>query len=273
MNVDLSWLNHDSIIEIIETASQLILQVYIGDDFYVNYKDDQSPLTLADRKANDHICSQLKILYPWIPIISEENKNEDYEERKKYSFVWLIDPLDGTKEFIRKNGEFTCNIGLAYMGKPVAGFVTIPVKGLTYWSVQGRGAWRREIGKNWISLGEIREGFSLKNEGRSRKGLRVISSRSHLNQETVEFINTLGDCELVNVGSSIKILWIAENLADVYPRMTGCMEWDTCATHAILNEVGGKIWKYPELNEELVYNKESLLNSHFVCKFNEVITP
>lgn len=260
--MNLSWLNPDPIIDIIETASQLILQIYIGEDFYVVKKDDESPLTIADRKSNDYICRNLQHLYPWIPIISEENVNEEYEKRKNYSFAWLVDPLDGTKEFIKKNGEFTVNIGLIYNGVPVAGFVTIPDKGLTYWAIQGKGAWVHEVGKEWQSISEIRQSYRPKN-GK----LRVIASRSHMNDETTEFINRLGDVELLNVGSSIKLLWIAENKADIFPRLGPCWEWDTCATHAIVRELGGKVESYPG-GLELIYNKENLLNPFFVCQFN-----
>jgi len=259
--MDLSRLKIDSVIEIIETASQLILQIYIGDNFFVDKKSDESPLTLADRKANDYICENLKILYPSIPIISEENINAKYEERQHYTFAWLIDPLDGTKEFIKKNGEFTCNIGLIHHGLPVAGFVTIPVQGLTYWGAEGMGAWRREIGKDWQSLQDVRSGYQS-----GKKKLRVIASRSHINEETESFIQKFGEVETINVGSSIKLLWIAENKADIYPRLTPCWEWDTCATHAILRVLGGKVESYPE-GEELVYNKENLLNPFFICKF------
>lgn len=262
---NLSWLNPNNIIEIVETASQLILQIYMGCDFYIETKNDNSPLTIADRKANDYICSNLKLLYPNIPIISEENKNESYEVRKNYEFVWLIDPLDGTKEFIKRNGEFTVNVGLAWKGKPVAGFVNIPVQGLTYWAVSGMGAWIRNI-SNIEKIVDLKE-FRGYREEKKQKKAKVLASRSHMTSETEAFVNKLGDVELLNVGSSIKILWICENKADIYPRMNGSMEWDTCAAHAILREVGGTMLSYHDgiMGDELIYNKENLLNPYFVC--------
>jgi len=261
--MDISWLNHNDIINIIETASQLILQIYHGNDFLIETKNDESPLTIADKKANEHIIQNLKNYYPNIPIISEESINDEWETRKNYTFAWLIDPLDGTKEFIKKNGEFTVNIGLIFNGKPVAGFVNIPVKGLTYWAISGQGAWVKDISGKSNEIKELRIAY----ENNIRKIYRVVASRSHLTNETQKFIDQLGEVELVNVGSSIKILWVAENKADIYPRMNGSSEWDTCAAHAILNEVGGKIYQYENghLFDELIYNKKSLLNPYFVC--------
>jgi len=264
--MDLSWIKVSEMVNLVEMAAQLILQVYTG-SFEVIEKDDKSPLTLADKKANDYLCAGLKNLYPDIPIISEENKNDDYEIRKNYSFCWLVDPLDGTKEFIKRNGQFTVNIGLSYFGKPVAGFVNIPCSMETYFAIAGQGAFYRENGKEIIKISDLRE-------GRDSEIVRVIASNSHLNDETKRLIETMGPVELKNVGSSIKILWIAENKADIYPRIAPTMEWDTCATHAILNEVGGVLLKYPDLEEELVYNKPNLLNPYFIAQMsNSRITP
>ena len=261
---DLSWLDPTQLINIIETASQLILQIYIGNDFLVENKEDNSPLTIADKRANDYICSNLQTLYPHIPIISEESKNALYDQRQHYTFAWLIDPLDGTKEFIKKNGEFTVNIGLIYNSSPVAGFVNIPVQGLTYWAIQGQGAHIQNISTNESQ--EIRE-LRNKNVPKNKRKARVLASRSHSNPQTEEFIKRLGEVELLNVGSSIKILWVAENKADIYPRLQGSMEWDTCAAHAILKEIGGTIQKYEnqEILEEIIYNKPDLTNPYFIC--------
>lgn len=264
--MDLSWIKVSEMINLVEMAAQLILQVYTS-DFEVIEKDDQSPLTIADKKANDYICTVLKNLYPQIPIISEENKNDDYEMRKKYDFCWLVDPLDGTKEFVKRNGQFTVNIGLSYLGKPVAGFVNIPCTMETYYAISGQGAFYRENGKETFKITDLRE-------GRNAEIVRVIASNSHLNDETKRLIASMGRVEMKNVGSSIKILWIAENKADIYPRIAPTMEWDTCATHAILNEVGGVLLKYPEMKEEITYNKENLLNPYFIAQMsNSVKTP
>ncbi len=289
-DVSLDWLNYGKIVEIVEIASQIILQIYLNDELFMNMnmtienKIDagNSPLTIADKKANDFICRELRGLYPDIPIISEENKNDDWDVRRKYIWVWLVDPLDGTKEFIKRNGEFTVNIGLVYMGEPVAGFVGVPAQGLIYWGGVG-GAWKRKIvGGNTIDL--IEENTLIK------KGniTRIVASRSHMDDKTDQFIKKNyvekgRKVELLNVGSSLKILWIAENKADVYPRLAPTMEWDTCAAHAILRACGGTL-EMPDNNSlshsdssglgvspfqkgaELTYNKNYLLNPNFICR-------
>ena len=275
MNNDMSldWLDFKKIVEIVEIASQIILQIYLNDELFMNMnmtienKVDNSPLTIADKKANDFICQELRGLYPDIPIISEENKNDDWEVRRKYTWAWLVDPLDGTKEFIKRNGEFTVNIGLVYGGRPIAGFVGIPAQGLIYWGSLEGGAWKKEIdcsngGGRITDIGEL--GKILKKGGVTR----IVASRSHMDEKTNEFIkkNYLEKgkkVDLLNVGSSMKILWIAENKADVYPRLAPTMEWDTCAAHAILNACGG-VLELVDKGDELIYNKCNLLNPYFI---------
>jgi 3'(2'), 5'-bisphosphate nucleotidase len=289
-HMNLDWLNYAKIVEIVEIASQIILQIYLNDELFINMnmtienkaEAGNSPLTIADKKANDFICQELRGLYPNIPIISEENKNDDWEIRRKYTWVWLVDPLDGTKEFIKKNGEFTVNIGLVYMGEPVAGFVGVPAQGLLYWGgINGGGAWKKEIGEynsaKYIDL--LESGVELKKKGITR----IVASRSHMDSKTDDFIkkNYLEKgcaVDLINVGSSLKILWIAENRADVYPRLAPTMEWDTCAAHAILRACGGvlEIMGMPDASAsglgvcpflkgaELSYNKKDLLNPYFI---------
>ena len=251
-DIKLGWLNYGKIVEIVEIASQIILQIYLNDELFMNMnmtienkvEAGNSPLTIADKKANDYICQELRGLYPDIPIISEENKNDDWEIRKKYTWVWLVDPLDGTKEFIKRNGEFTVNIGLVYFGEPVAGFVGVPAQGLIYWGGvggDGAGAWKKEFdGGKTIDLLEV---IRLRKKGRIT---RIVASRSHMDEKTEQFIKKNYvekglEVDLLNVGSSLKILWIAENKADVYPRLAPTMEWDTCAAHAILRGCGGTL--------------------------------
>ena len=268
-------------------AAQLILQIYHRDNFGIEIKEDKSPLTEADKKANEYICNQLTSLYPNIPIISEENKNADYENRSKYEFAWLIDPLDGTKEFISRNGEFTVNIGLIHLGVPVAGFVNIPCSGITYWAIKGCGAWKKIYNEDDSVMIEPRGGREYGELIKKRKTI-VLASRSHMNEETAEYIAKLGgEVELKNVGSSIKLMWIADNKADIYPRIAPTMEWDTCASDAILRELGGGCMIYfKEIKmggggsgggggcggggsggvKYLVYNKESLLNPSFIAQ-------
>ena len=269
--VSLDWLDYSKIVEIVEIASQIILQIYLNDELFMNMnmaienKVDagNSPLTIADKKANDFICRELRGLYPDIPIISEENKNDDWEVRRKYKWVWLVDPLDGTKEFIKRNGEFTVNIGLVYMGEPVAGFVGIPAQGVIYWGGVG-GAWKREIGGAGKTVDLVEE-ITLRKKGMVT---RIVASRSHMDDKTEQFIKKNYvekgmEVDLLNVGSSMKILWIAENKADVYPRLAPTMEWDTCAAHAILRACGGKL-ELVDKGDELIYNKCNLLNPYFI---------
>ena len=276
--MNLRFLNSRKLINIIEMAAQLILQIYHRDNFGIEIKEDKSPLTEADKKANEYICNQLTSLYPNIPIISEENKNADYENRSKYEFAWLIDPLDGTKEFISRNGEFTVNIGLIHLGVPVAGFVNIPCSGITYWAIKGCGAWKKNYNEEDSVMIEPRGGREYGELIKKRKTI-VLASRSHMNDETVEYISKLGgEVELKNVGSSIKLMWIADNKADIYPRLAPTMEWDTCASDAILRELGGGCQIYfKEIKmggggagagaggEYLIYNKESLINPSFIA--------
>jgi 3'(2'), 5'-bisphosphate nucleotidase len=275
--MNLRFLNSRKLISIIEMAAQLILQIYHRDNFGIEIKEDKSPLTEADKKANEYICNQLTSLYPDIPIISEENKNDGYEIRSKYEFAWLIDPLDGTKEFISRNGEFTVNIGLIHLGVPVAGFVNIPCSGITYWAIKGCGAWKKNYNEEDSVMIEPHRGDRVR-----RKKKIVLASRSHMNEETAEYIAKLGgEVELINVGSSIKLMWIADNKADIYPRLAPTMEWDTCASDAILRELGGGCMIYfKEIKiggwgggsgsgsgvKYLVYNKESLLNPSFIAR-------
>jgi 3'(2'), 5'-bisphosphate nucleotidase len=237
-----------------EAACKDILEVYNSGDFQAEAKGDNSPLTRADKKAHVTISKILKSTN--LPILSEEGKNIPYDERKDWEYFWMVDPLDGTKEFIKRNGEFTVNIALIYKSAPVLGVVSVPVTGETYFSAAGKGA--------FIKKGETE--LPLPKHHRidlSAKGLRVVASRSHMNDETQEFINKLSDPSLVSKGSSLKFMLLAEGNADVYPRYAPTMEWDTAAAHAIVNEVGGKVLQFGK-KEELVYNKPDLLNPYFL---------
>ena len=231
-------------------AGRLIMEIY-NRDFTIEYKDDKSPLTEADIKSNELICNALERLYPAIPIMSEENKEAAYEERKKWEYYWCIDPIDGTKEFIKKNGEFTVNIALVHKNIPVLGVVYAPVLELMYYSKKGVGAY-----KNEMKLPIVRED----------NGYIVVASKSHMSNETqtfVEKIQTDKVKELISMGSSLKLCLVAEGKADIYPRMAPTMEWDTAAAHAIVLEAGKTVVQY-ENKEPLVYNKENLLNPWFI---------
>lgn len=237
-----------------EAACEEILNVYNSGDFQAEAKGDNSPLTLADRKAHKKITEILKSTA--LPVLSEEGRSIPYEERKNWEYFWMVDPLDGTKEFIKRNGEFTVNIALIYKNAPVLGVVAVPVTGELFYAAAGCGAWKKTDGKE-IRL-KNREGLNLE-----ATGLRVVASRSHMNAETQAFIDGLKNPVLVSKGSSLKFMLMAEDKADVYPRYAPTMEWDTAAAHAVVKEAGLKVTEFGS-DRELLYNKENLLNPYFL---------
>lgn len=239
-----------------EKACVEILEVYKKDDFQAEAKGDNSPLTLADRKAHAAIVSILQST--GLPIVSEEGKNIPYEERKNWEYFWLVDPLDGTKEFVKRNGEFTVNIALINNQKPVLGVLAVPVTGDVYFASDGEGAFVKRNGD--IKALAKRAPIDLK-----KKDLRVVASRSHMSDETQTFIQSLNDPSLVSKGSSLKFMLLAEDEADVYPRFAPTMEWDTAAAHAIVNEVGFSVFQ-KDSQTPLLYNKVNLLNPFFICR-------
>ena len=249
------------IIEIAKEAGREVLEIY-NREISIEYKSDKSPLTEADKKSDEIIKSNLKRLYTEIPILSEESKEIPYSKRKEWKTFWLIDPLDGTKEFIKKNGEFTINIALIENKKPVLGVVYVPVKEIIYFTKEGSAF--KQIGKE--------EPQKLPLDLNAKEKLRVVASRSHFNEKTKEFIESLNkEYELVSAGSSLKLCKVAEGSADIYPRLGQTMEWDTAAAHAIVNASGKKVFEYNNeqevlTEEELGYNKENLLNPFFVVK-------
>lgn len=243
-------------IQAAQEAGGEILKVYESGDFQAEAKGDESPLTLADKKAHEKIVSILKST--GIPILSEEGKNIPYEERKGWQHFWMVDPLDGTKEFIKRNGEFTVNIALIHKNIPVLGVVSVPVTGEIYYASEGYGAFMRKNGRDHKL--EKRPPVDLQQEG-----LRVVASRSHMNEETQAFISKLRNPSLVSSGSSLKFMLVASGQADVYPRYAPTMEWDTAAAHAIVRETGHDVLQYGT-PEPLVYNKENLLNPYFLVR-------
>ena len=242
------------IIKIAQKAGDEILRIY-NREFEINYKDDKSPLTEADKKSNEIICSELQKLFPDIPILSEENKMIDYNERKNWEYYWCIDPLDGTKEFIKKNGEFTVNIGLIYKREPVLGIVYAPVIDALYYAKKNEGAY---LNNNKLPL---------KENNNKNEIMYVVASKSHLSEETQKFIDKLETkkIEQISKGSSLKLCMVAEGTADIYPRLAPTMEWDTAAADAIVREAGKMTYQY-ENNKHLVYNKENLLNPWFIVR-------
>lgn len=244
------------VVQIARHAGAAIMAIYGKADFGVELKSDESPLTLADQAANEVICRALEKLPVQYPIISEENKAVPYETRKAYDYHWLVDPLDGTKEFIKRNGEFTVNIALIHQGRPVLGVVYVPCFNEAYWGAEGEGAFL-EINGEATRLEA--PSFQLSDEG-----LNVVCSRSHLNEATQAFVNGLNNPDLVPTGSSLKFLIIAKGQAHVYPRLGPTMEWDTAAAQAVLEQAGGSVIS-EETQSPLQYNKENLLNPHFIA--------
>jgi len=240
-----------------EAAAEKILEVYHSGNFQAEAKGDNSPVTLADKQAHEVITGILQV--SGLPVISEEGKTIPYEERKHWEHFWMVDPLDGTKEFLKRNGEFTVNIALIRQGVPVLGVVLVPVTGDIYFGAEGAGAFVKRM-QITSKLGH-RLPIDLQ-----QPGLRVVASRSHMNDETRAFIQSLKQPSLVSQGSSLKFMLLAENKADVYPRYAPTMEWDTAAAHAILHEVGMKVYHLGRGNEELLYNKETLLNPYFLVR-------
>lgn len=241
-------------IQAAEEACVQILNVYNSDDFQAELKGDNSPLTLADKRAHQVISSHL--VHTGLPVLSEEGKLIPYDERKGWPAFWMVDPLDGTKEFLKRNDDFTVNIALIEGQSPVLGVVALPVTGEVFYASKGEGAFVKRAGK--LKKLEKRSSFD-----KTSVGVRVVASRSHMSEETEQFIKQLKQPTLVSKGSSLKFMLLAEGLADVYPRFAPTMEWDTAAAHAIINEVGLSVFK-AESNGQLKYNKEELLNPYFI---------
>lgn len=255
-------------------AGKAIMQVYTdpSSDFQVERKADNSPLTLADRKAHEVIVSYLQDTE--YPVLSEEGKHLPYEERSRWHTLWIVDPLDGTKEFIKRNGEFTVNIALVEEGVPVFGVIYVPVKQTLYWGGQAMGSAYKLEGVS------ARDGWSP--EEMAKTALRmpcmrmdnafvIVASRSHLSPETETYIEEKRKIhprvELISVGSSIKLCRVAEGMADEYPRFAPTMEWDTAAGHAIAKAAGAEVYQAGK-DTPLIYNKPDLLNPWFIVKRN-----
>jgi 3'(2'), 5'-bisphosphate nucleotidase len=250
----LNQIDIQDIVAIAKEAGSAIMQVY-KQDFEVEYKQDSTPLTLADKKANDIIEAGLNQLSVNFPILSEEGKSIPYEDRKHWEYFWLVDPLDGTKEFVKKNDEFTVNIALIHKDTPILGVVYAPALDVCYWAKQGEGTFKDD------------QKTPLKTENQ-RETYKIVASRSHMSDETQAFINAIEtnkEKELISIGSSLKFCLVAEGVADVYPRLSPTMEWDTAAADAIVRESGKMSYQF-ENEKSIFYNKENLLNPWFVVK-------
>ncbi len=230
-------------------ANTAILDIYRRGDFSIEAKSDQSPLTLADKASHNAIVAALDAT--GLPILSEEGNAVPFEERSGWEYFWMIDPLDGTKEFIKQNGEFTVNIALIHLGRPVLGVVTVPVMGTLFHAVKGKGSFKDG------------EAISTQKRNFNEAGLKIVASRSHLSSETEAFIDQFEGPEIVSKGSSLKLLMVAEGEADLYPRYAPTMEWDTAAAQIIVEEAGGKVLQKDSV-EPVAYNKQNLLNPWFL---------
>jgi len=249
-------------------AGEAILKVYAS-AITVEYKSDRSPLTEADKNAHAVIYSFLEKTA--LPVLSEEGKEIPFEVRKQWEKFWMVDPLDGTKEFIRRNGEFTVNIALIENSAPELGVVYVPVQDLLFAAeVSTQKFYRLENAKlNWVPFSKNPEQFRHTGKMNGTNSFRIVASRSHQSTETLQFIEAMKreypQVELVSAGSSLKICMLADGRADIYPRFAPTMEWDTAAGHALLKAVGKNLMAYPS-NHELQYNKPDLLNDWFIAK-------
>lgn len=254
-------IDRDALIRIALAAGEEVLEVY-GRDFEVESKEDKSPLTEADRRANEVILRELAVLYPEIPFVSEETKATPFETRKGWERFWLIDPLDGTKEFVKRNGEFTINIALVSGSRPVAGVVYQPAGGTIYHAAEGEGSYRRNGDGRDVKL-------TAQGHYRDLDDVVVVASRSHLTPEVEAFVEALRgegkNVEFLSSGSSLKLCLVAEGAATVYPRFGPTMEWDTAAAHIVVTEAGKEVLNY-ETRAPLNYNKENLLNPWFIVE-------
>ncbi len=250
----------EQIVALAKDAGEKIMTIY-ETDFDVEHKADESPLTAADLAAHRTIVAGLEVLTPKTPILSEESaETVSWTERQNWQQLWLVDPLDGTKEFVKKNGEFTVNIALIDQGVATLGVVHVPARNEIYYAAQGVGAFK------WAN-GEEREIMVTKPSARP---MRVCGSRSHSNEETQAFIEKLGDTEVVSIGSALKLCLVAEGAVDVYPRFGPTSEWDTGAAQCVVEQAGGQVTDMSLA--QLQYNsKESILNPYFLVFGDDTI--
>lgn len=238
-------------------AGDAILKIYQTDDFETEIKQDNSPVTLADKKSSDLIASALNTLFPTIPVISEENSIPSFDERKSWKSYFLVDPLDGTKEFIGKNGEFCINLALIENNHPIWGWIYIPVQGKGWYCKKGEGIFEFDS--------ELKINPLLKSNANNDK-LKIVISRSFFNQREAEIINKIKkkySAEIIQLGSSLKQIAILKNDADLYIKAGPCSEWDTAPGQLMIEEAGGAVLTFDNL-EKMVYNKPVLINPNFV---------
>ncbi len=263
--MNLNSADYRHILSVLNDAAEAILNIFHSASLPgLSYKHDQSPVTDADLRANDIICSFLHTAFPGIPVLSEENKQQAYEERKYWDYFWLLDPLDGTKEFIAGRSDFSINLALCRGTRPLIGFIALPVHHKYYYNTSGHESFCNKDG--------ITKPINAAPFHKDQTGLKVVSSRSHRNKLTSAFIDQLARPEFEYRGSAMKFIQLARGEAHIYPRLAPTMEWDTAAGDAILVAAGGKINQYREGNDpfaegavSLVYNKKDLTNPSFIA--------
>jgi 3'(2'), 5'-bisphosphate nucleotidase len=243
----------EPVVELAIKAGNAILEVY-ATDFDVQKKEDASPLTQADMASHRCIDAGLRALTPDIPVLSEESGLPEFAERSQWTCYWLVDPLDGTKEFVNRNGEFTVNIALIENNRPVFGVVHVPVKNKTYYGCSGYGAELRSADADATKISVA---------AKSAQPARVVGSRSHRGSSLDGFLEALGEYEMLPMGSSLKFCLVAEGAADIYPRLGPTSEWDTAAAQAVVEQAGGSVLTLD--GKPLSYNsKEQIVNPHFL---------
>jgi 3'(2'), 5'-bisphosphate nucleotidase len=259
----MSYLNEKNIeylLRLARRASKEILSIY-QNQFDVTIKSDSSPLTEADTISNQIITDGLKDHFPEIPILAEESRLIPFSDRKNWEYFWLVDPLDGTKEFIKKNGEFTINIAMVYKSKPLFGLIYTPIKETAYFNIPREGVFKTVAGG---TIQEVKPNYK-----RESGQIILIGSRSHGREELQAFTDTMKDkyskVDLISAGSALKFCLLVEGQADIYPRFTPTMEWDTAAGHALIKEIGKETYLM-DSNKILTYNKENLKNPWFIVK-------
>lgn len=250
------------VIDIGKKAADAINAIYKLDEYKISVKSDDSPVTTADIASNEIIENGLQKLDNSIAVLSEESMLMPYEERKNKTLIWSVDPLDGTKEFIKKNGEFTINIGLLQNGIPIFGVVIAPVLNEIYYAVKDHGAFLEKGGKTCR--------LQCRTYKKTDERLTFPCSNTFINKDTLDYINTYDKPQLKQKGSALKFMLIANAKADVYPRLAPTMEWDTAGPQIIIEEAGGQLLNFEDL-KPMHYNKESLVNPGFIAKSIEII--
>lgn len=238
-------------------AGEAILEIYADPTrFQTELKTDDSPLTAADKAANDILVRALEALTPDIPVLSEESDQAPWSTRRHWDRCWVVDPLDGTREFLKRNDEFTVNVALVEQHRPVLGVVFAPALDRWFFAARGEGAWRQDGSRQPVPI--------YVGEKIADRPWQVVGSRSHNTPAVDAFVERLGDAEMVAMGSSLKLCLVADGSADVYPRLGPTSEWDTCAAQAVVEEAGGQVLD-ADTGQPLAYNaRESLLNPHFI---------